>query len=361
MADITLLPQVFLGCNSGSGFISKFGSVYDGGSGWVAHIIKGGPGTGKSTFMKKIAAEATERGFSPIISPCTGDPDSLDAVIIPEISTVIMDGTAPHIVEGKNIGCVERIVNFGDAFDYRKLRRRRDDIIDINRRISENYRLVYRYTAAAAALKKSALVPLGACIDKGKAAAFCRNFARKHLPQTGNGRHRNITAFLDGLTCKGNIFFGDAPSRMASDITVIDDRYGAAADAVISGIAKAAGERGYDFILCPDPLLPDSCLRHIIIPQAGVAVVTGRRETVPGCKRQIHAKRFLNGEKINKELINFGYRTAAELEKSAAEVMKKCKSLHDELENRYCDAVDFAAINSLYDTVSADIFAERML
>lgn len=357
MADITLLPQVFLGCNSGSGFISKFGSVYNGDSGWTAHIIKGGPGTGKSTFMKKIAAEAANRGFSPIISPCTGDPDSLDAVIIPEISAVIMDGTAPHIVEGENIGGVERIVNFGDAFDYPKLRRRRNEIIKTNRLISENYRLVYRYTAAAAALKKSVLPILQSAVDGEKTAAFCRNFARKHLPKTG-GTSRETTAFLDGVTCKGKIFYGDAPSRLVSDITVIDDRRGAAADAVIKGIAAAAKQNGYDFIICPDPLMPDTLLRHIIIPQAGVAVITGTRDTVTGCTRQIHAKRFLKGEETAKERINFSLRTAAELENAATDVMKRCKQLHDELEKLYSDAVDFTVIDGLYSEIVKDMLGE---
>ena len=357
MADITLLPQVFLGCNSGSGFISEFGTVYDGDSGWTAHIIKGGPGTGKSTFMKKIAAEAVTKGFNPIISPCTGDPDSLDAVIIPEISAVIMDGTAPHIVEGENIGGVERIVNFGDAFDYRKLRRRRNEIIKTNRLISENYRLVYRYTAAAAALKKSVLPSLQSAVDGEKTAAFCRNFTRKHLPKKGK-EGRETTAFLDGLTCKGKIFFGDAPSRLVSDITVIDDRDGAAANAVIRGIAAAAKQNGYDYILCPDPLMPDVLLRHIIIPQAGVAVITGTRDTVTGCTRQIHAKRFLNGKDIAKERVNFSFRTAAELENTAMEAMKRCKQLHDELEKLYSDAVDFMVIDGLYSKISTDMLGE---
>ncbi len=59
-------------------------------------FIKGRPGTGKSTFLKKIAKAAQERGFETEIYHCSLDPNSLDMVIVRELGFCVFDSTAPH-------------------------------------------------------------------------------------------------------------------------------------------------------------------------------------------------------------------------------------------------------------------------
>ncbi|MED0675935.1 PRK06851 family protein [Aneurinibacillus thermoaerophilus] len=60
------------------------------------YFIKGRPGSGKSTMLKKLAAVAEQRGYNVEIYHCGLDPHSLDMVIIPEKSIAIFDSTAPH-------------------------------------------------------------------------------------------------------------------------------------------------------------------------------------------------------------------------------------------------------------------------
>ena len=60
------------------------------------YFIKGRPGTGKSTFLKKLAKKANENGFDTEIYYCSFDKDSLDMVIVPELSFCVFDSTAPH-------------------------------------------------------------------------------------------------------------------------------------------------------------------------------------------------------------------------------------------------------------------------
>lgn len=59
-------------------------------------FIKGRAGTGKSTFLKKLVAEANERGFDTEIYYCSFDKNSLDMVIVPELDFCVFDSTAPH-------------------------------------------------------------------------------------------------------------------------------------------------------------------------------------------------------------------------------------------------------------------------
>lgn len=60
------------------------------------YFIKGRPGTGKSTFLKKIASAALAAGYDTEVYHCAFDPDSLDLVSIPALSVCLFDSTAPH-------------------------------------------------------------------------------------------------------------------------------------------------------------------------------------------------------------------------------------------------------------------------
>lgn len=59
-------------------------------------FIKGRPGSGKSTLLKKLATAAEQRGVEVQVFHCGFDPNSLDMLIFPTLSTAIFDSTAPH-------------------------------------------------------------------------------------------------------------------------------------------------------------------------------------------------------------------------------------------------------------------------
>lgn len=96
MLDDKSAPCFFLGANSPCGFVSRFDSLYDPEGGWHAFVLKGGPGTGKSTLMHRVAAAAQEAHAQVERIHCSSDPASLDAVILPGQKLCIVDGTAPH-------------------------------------------------------------------------------------------------------------------------------------------------------------------------------------------------------------------------------------------------------------------------
>ena len=95
---MTALPhiQYFLGANAPTGFYSLYDQLISPKEARAVYILKGGPGCGKSTLMRKIGAWAQEAGLDAEYILCSGDPDSLDAVILPGKAVAIVDGTAPQ-------------------------------------------------------------------------------------------------------------------------------------------------------------------------------------------------------------------------------------------------------------------------
>lgn len=61
-----------------------------------AYFVKGRAGTGKSTFMKKIANACEGRGFEVELYHCSFDSNSIDMVLVRELDFCIFDSTDPH-------------------------------------------------------------------------------------------------------------------------------------------------------------------------------------------------------------------------------------------------------------------------
>ena len=102
----------FLGANSCRGFYSLYGSFPPEEDSFL-HIIKGGPGNGKSGFMRRLAAAAEEKGLEVETVLCSGDPDSLDGIYIPALGQAWCDGTAPHVAEPAAFAVDADYVNLG--------------------------------------------------------------------------------------------------------------------------------------------------------------------------------------------------------------------------------------------------------
>lgn len=106
----------FLGANSAEGFYGLYDQLLDARL-YDLIILKGTPGCGKSTFMRRAAAALEERGLETVYIHCSGDPDSLDGVIFPAIGTAIVDGTAPHVLEPRYALAHERYVDLSQCCD----------------------------------------------------------------------------------------------------------------------------------------------------------------------------------------------------------------------------------------------------
>src|SRR5690554_299380 len=104
----------FLGGNTGNGFFSFYGEVVTEESKHL-YILKGGPGTGKSTFIKEAGEEIRRLGLPVELIHCSSDNNSLDGMVCPSLGIAMIDGTAPHTVDPKYPGAVDEILNVGST------------------------------------------------------------------------------------------------------------------------------------------------------------------------------------------------------------------------------------------------------
>ncbi len=193
----------FAAANTYKGFRSFFDGIFDSRHLDRVYILKGGPGVGKSTLMKKAALSAEKKGFSPIQYHCSSDPKSLDGVLIEELGTAIIDGTAPHTVDPYFAGAKEVIVNLGEAWDLAALRKKSGEIVDISEKKSDCYRTAYRMLSAAKSADDE-LSDMGReCSDLEKLHFAAGRFASKHLKGAPTGQKKQIVT--DAISCDGRV------------------------------------------------------------------------------------------------------------------------------------------------------------
>ena len=58
-----LEAPLFAAANSGRGFVSFYENIFNAPNIVRRYLIKGGPGTGKSSFMRRVAAFAEDNGY----------------------------------------------------------------------------------------------------------------------------------------------------------------------------------------------------------------------------------------------------------------------------------------------------------
>ena len=281
--------KYFLAANSAEGFVSRFGDCYNPKDGWKAYIIKGGPGTGKSSFMRYMAKTAVEKNIDVEYFPCSSDPDSLDAVILKNIKTVIMDGTAPHIVEPRFVGFCDNIINLGDFWDEKLLREKAEDILSVTKRNKSAHLRASEYIKIAGNLIRQNYEIACEFTDFDKAHKTAEKLNEKYLKNQNKVGYEWVR-FLGGITPKGYVSFTD---NLTENLIIIKDESGASSTAILENIIKNCLKKGYEIITLKNPILPSIITDGILIPEISIAFIreySGMKINSP-CRR-IRFERF---------------------------------------------------------------------
>ena len=350
--------KYFLASNSAEGFVSVFKERYDARDGWKCYIIKGGPGTGKSSFMKYIASKAVDKGLEIELCPCSSDPDSLDALVIKNKKIIILDGTAPHTVDPVYPAVCEEILNFGSFWDTDSIKSQEENIISLIDKNKVLHNSASRYIFAAGEILKDNLKIANASIEKTKISKFSQSLCKKYIPPKSTVGSEEIR-FLYAVTPKGIVSFGNTALKSCKTRIIIEDKFGAVSSKIMQNIRTHAIKSGYKIITVKNSFLPSELIDHIIIPELSVCFLREfDYQHFNDTSRRIHARRFLNNAPLSKsrERLKFNRKLINELLLTAISVLKQAKSVHDEIEEYYISAMDFDAL-----TLFAKNFCDNLL
>ena len=349
--------KYFLASNSCEGFVSFFEKSYNPYDNWKAYIIKGGPGTGKSSFMKKVATYAQNNKQNFILCPCSSDPDSLDGVILPNKKIIILDGTTPHTIDPIYPAVCEEILNFGQFWDSDKITDQ-TQIIEITNRNKALHKTASCYLQAVGKFVLDNYKTALACTSKTKVKKLANTIAKRYIPKSNTAAYEWVR-FISGITPKGLISYPESITKTCENIIVISDEYYASSNILINEIRNFALKNGHEIITLLNPFLPPLITDHIIIPSLSLAFVTENSKLKFDINaRRIHARRFTSNKFLHNstQRIKFNKKAINNILNTACNTLNEAKQVHDQLESHYINAMNFTELNEFADKFCKKIF-----
>lgn len=339
---MSMQKHFYLGANTPYGFFSYYDNIISQYEARKIYCIKGGPGTGKSSFMKKCAQRMIEEGFDVEFIHCSSDDNSLDGILIKGKNIALLDATSPHITDPKTPGAVDTIINLGQFWNEEKIYKNKDNIISINKKISENYKRAYRYLKAAKAFYDDIEEINLKSYDEYERNVFVKEIYDTYFANYPvspiKGSERKL--FASAIT----------PTGFASRLSTLFDGYnvkilkGYTAN-VLERISFIAKERGFDTEKYYCVMEPDTKCEHLVIDELNLAFVSYNEfhnydngEVIEFSKKMSFKDEFVYDNKMYKELLN-----------KAIDTIKNSKIMHDELEEYYIPNMNFKKINALCD------------
>ncbi len=355
MASVNAPIRYFLGTNTPDGFKECSRVLYDSSKDWHTYILKGGPGTGKSTLLRSVYEQLGDEKTE--VFCCSADPASLDAVRLPHQKKLFIDGTAPHVMEPTFWNVTEEVVPLFSATQKEIIAAQANRILSLS---NENASLhaqcqkvlkaVQGILADNRQLEKRAL----RTNKIEKIAAHLADTEWMPLSKAGVQELR----FISAVTPNGFTVLSGTIQALCPRIFAIEDEHGAVADALLKHLLDRALADGQRCVVCPCPLFYENSVEHLLLPDIGVAFVSSNRyhKVDYPVFRRLHASRFLNAEVMQEKqnLLRFQTKAINELLQQASQAVATAKTVHDQLEKLYAAATNWTAVDTLTQKLLSD-------
>lgn len=335
---ITELKAYFYGANSERGFIMTADPTLDEERCSRKIIIKGGPGTGKSTLMRRFAQERQDSGYDVTEYYCSSDPDSLDAVKLEKDGEriVICDGTSPHALDPVYPGAVSTILDLSLFWDEAMLQTHRDEIVELSRKKKRCFERGYSFIAASHKVASISKSISESVFNEEKADEYVDRLISKCRL---NG-FKDRCVFTSAVSMKGAVAITSS-QREKCDVYRIDDSFGCGALLLktIAAKLKTSGV-GAEKSLCP---YDTQTIEEIYVPGAE-KLFTLR----PRAGKRINADRFVMSVASSyRPRFRFAEKCRRSLLDEALLSFEEASIYHFALEKIYTPAMDFSQINKL--------------
>lgn len=355
------IKHLFPGGNTSQGFFSYYNDIITQDDANRIFVIKGGPGVGKSTFMKRIGEKMLEKGYDVEYLHCSSDNNSLDGIKVPVLKIAFIDGTSPHIVDPKSPGAVDEILNFGDFWNEENIRSHKNEIISINKDISYIFARAYKFIKAAATIYEGNAAIYSDALDSAKINKLIAKLIFDLFDGasiSGDGKQRSL--FASALTPNGYCNYLDSLLTFGK-VYELKGGLGTGEDQILEKVKAAAIERGYNVEVFYCALNPYK-IDHLIIPDLNTAFTTSNvyHSSTVEKSETIDMQEYMKPEVLEhyKADIQENIEAFDNLMSVALFTIKRAKVLHDRLETYYVPNIRFGDIDQLFEKTLGKIFRQ---
>ncbi len=336
------IRNYFAAANGYTGFRSYFDRIFKSEDFERIFVLKGGPGTGKSTLMKRIAKKASLLGCDHDKIFCSSDPNSLDGVIVysERGRFAILDGTAPHERDATIPGAIDTIINLGEGFNVSALSESRKEILGLNTLKKNAYKRAYDALRVAGAINLQITDTVAKAFSYDKANLL----AERILNDTEASASVEESVGLRRAFCKLGEYSIDSYCACEQEIKI----HGAHGEDLLflNLLAKKAGQKKY--IASFDPL--DGRFCDALMPSKSLLVASSKSANASYSASELLECSFDEGaitllEKARDTLLG-----------QAEKYFKDAANHHLELERIYSSAMHFEKNEELTENILYNMF-----
>lgn len=337
--------RMFLGSNSSIGFYSLFDQIFSEDLNRY-FIIKGGPGTGKSMFMKRIGESVESLGLDIEYYHCSSDSDSLDGLFIPKLKIALVDGTTPHVIEPKYPVLIDEILDFAQFLDRQQLLRHKKDIITLSKEASFYFRKTYMQLKQAAIVYEEIKLMYNKPINLKLARQLLYDIF-KDAPVSTNALPKSKKFFASAITPQGVCNYYNTLIDSDMKIYSLKGAMGLVSKDILTKIAINAHELGLDTEIFCCPFKPNT-IDMIIIPILNTAVIDNSSPYQATNILKDRPKNIIEIPVYTDEVDTRLIESFNHLIDNSITNLVKAKSSRDVLEKIYSEAMDFSGVDNLY-------------
>jgi hypothetical protein len=364
------IRKMFPGNNTSKGFYSFYHYLINF-SATRVFILKGGPGTGKSTLMKKIGTVMVAQGYDVEYHYCSSDNTSLDGLVIPSLRIAIVDGTEPHVVDPRNPGVVETIISLGDFWEEKILLKNKERIISLNKQKKRMFQLAYSHLREAKVAQEELVSYYKEAVDSVKVNQLfyeiVQNVFSDVSPQfVRMARVRRL--FASANTPEGYVSHLDSILQDVHSLYFFTGTLDAGKEEILDAIYRWGISCGFDCELYHCPFDPVK-LELVYFPSLTVGFLRANDSLVfePSVLtelksyQEIDFDQYLDAKvmQIYKQEIKEAKKRLFFLKKRAWGKLQAAQRFHSQLEELYFPAIDFAVINKKSEELLNRILAEQ--
>ena len=266
---VTTEYKYFAAANGYGGFKSYFDSVFKSSDFEKIYVLKGGPGTGKSSLMKSVSRHFSDNGVYNEAIYCSSDYESLDGVIV-EINgkrAAILDGTAPHERDAVIPGAIDELINLGDCWDSDKLEKHREEILCLNKKKKKFYNDAYGYLALSGEINNKIKAEYFEKVDYTNLIKDANEFAQRNITRVGCTGER--TRLTSSFGKNGYLRFNTLSEISKNTIRIKGD--GINEYIYLKALYDAAHLLGVGMTVAPSPL-DEGLIEELYFPEDSLTV-----------------------------------------------------------------------------------------
>ncbi len=336
------MERYFLGNNTAYGFVGYYEDELKRKDKVI--LLKGGPGTGKSSILKKLANEARARGFDYELWYCSGDPASLDGIYVKQLNAAVVDATAPH-ASGADLPMMKDFLfDLASSLSVEKLSARKEEIQRLFAAKKQHFVRAYERLRTAKCHMDNMLELERAGLQEADIRAYAAVMASNFKKDGGRRKSAGRKLFTRAISPTGeNVYYDHLRDRTIYHIVGSE----AATSAFLDELVKLLG---FGTILANplEPALPEGVLLD------GAALVTEVGHMAGMVSETVNLGVYDNGtnaEDIDEERKGMLVETAF-----AVEQLGLARSMHLAAEVHFVSAMDFDRNEKMYRKMLALLF-----